>query len=76
MGYSEFILTVDAASIIILLVMVLSLCSAVHFKGANSYTTPIIAPTTASTAPIISPTLLVGLSIWGILYAILLTPKN
>ena len=46
MGYDEFILIVNAASIIILLVMAFLLCSAARFKGESSYAALIIVLTT------------------------------
>ncbi len=46
MGYDEFILIVNSASIIILLVMALLLCSATRFKGEGSYAALIIVLTT------------------------------
>ena len=46
MGYSEFILIVNAASVIILLVMAFLLCSAARFKGESSYAALIIVLTT------------------------------
>ena len=49
MGYSEFILIVNAASVIILLVMALLLCLAARFKGESSYAAMIIV---ISTVPV------------------------
>ena len=49
MGYSEFILIVNAASVIILLVMALLLCLAARFKGESSYAAMIIV---VSTVPV------------------------
>ena len=49
MGYNEFILIVNAASVIILLVMALLLCLAARFKGESSYAAMIIV---VSTVPI------------------------
>ena len=49
MGYNEFILIVNAASVIILLVMALLLCLAVRFKGESSYAAMIIV---VSTVPV------------------------
>ena len=46
MGYEEFVFTVNAASVIILLVMALLLCSASRFKGESSYAALIIVLTT------------------------------
>ena len=42
MGYSEFVLIVNVASVIILLVMALLLCLAARFKGESSYAAMII----------------------------------
>ncbi len=49
MGYDEFILIVNAASVIILLVMALLLCLAARFKGESSYAAMIIV---VSTVPV------------------------
>ena len=49
MGSSEFILIVNAASVIILLVMALLLCLAARFKGESSYAAMIIV---VSTVPV------------------------
>ena len=49
MGYNEFILIVNAASVIILLVMALLLCLAARFKGESSYAAMIIV---VSTVPV------------------------
>lgn len=49
MEYSEFILIVNIASVIILLVMALLLCLAARFKSESSYATMIIL---VSTVPI------------------------
>ena len=49
MGYSEFILIVNVASVIILLVMALLLCLAARFKGESSYAAMIIV---VSTVPV------------------------
>ena len=49
MGFSEFILIVNAASVIILLVMALLLCLAARFKGESSYAAMIIV---VSTVPV------------------------
>jgi len=46
MGYDEFILTVNAASVIILLMMAFVLSLASRFKGESSYATLIIVLTT------------------------------
>lgn len=46
MGYDEFILTVNVASIIIMLVMAFLLCSASRFRGESSYAALIIVLTT------------------------------
>ena len=46
MGYDEFILIVNAASIIILIVMAFLLCSVARFKGESSYAALIIVLTT------------------------------
>ena len=49
MGYDEFILIVNVASVIILLVMALLLCLAARFKGESSYAAMIIV---VSTVPV------------------------
>ena len=49
MGYSEFVLIVNVASVIILLVMALLLCLAARFKGESSYAAMIIV---VSTVPV------------------------
>ena len=49
MGYNGFILIVNAASVIILLVMALLLCLAARFKGESSYAAMIIV---VSTVPV------------------------
>ena len=49
MGYNVFILIVNAASVIILLVMALLLCLAARFKGESSYAAMIIV---VSTVPV------------------------
>ena len=49
MGYNEFILIVNAASVIILLVMALLLCLAARFKGESNYAAMIIV---VSTVPV------------------------
>ncbi len=49
MGYEEFILTVNAASVIILLVMALLLCLAARLRGESSYAAMIII---ISTVPV------------------------
>ena len=49
MGYDEFVLIVNVASVIILLVMALLLCLAARFKGESSYAAMIIV---VSTVPV------------------------
>ena len=49
MGYSEFVLIANVASVIILLVMALLLCLAARFKGESSYAAMIIV---VSTVPV------------------------
>ncbi len=49
MGYEEFVLIVNVASVIILLVMALLLCLAARFKGESSYAAMIIV---VSTVPV------------------------